>query len=405
MARRPRQRRNGEGTVITFRKKGKPIGYCAELTVSWNEDGKRMKVRSRRFKERTDAEAELAKLRKQHEQGIDLTTKPQTLRDYGADWLDDFELRARKSSVVTYRLAFMKHIIPQLGDTEVRQIRTPSARKFLTTLTRRGLAPKTVTLIRSVLHQILEQAVEDDLLEYNPVDRAKGPEIKKGAGKAMTLDQVAALLEAARGERLELALRLLFVFGLRRGEVCGLRWKDIDLENGTLTITGTLGYVPGYGLMRGDPKSETGERAFKLPASLIAAFRWHQTRQAAERKAMGGRWRTPANVDEDYVFVSATTGGALDSDRIYDAFKRAAKQIGLEGFSPHSLRHSAASYLHIKRAPKKTISVYLGHSDTRITDDIYTHLFQEELNEAAELVEDGLEAAIEKRRKTGGSAP
>ena len=83
------------------------------------------------------------------------------------------------------------------------------------------------------------------------------------------------------------------------------------------------------------------------------------------------------------------------------ARKRAAKIAGIEGFRPHDLRHSAASFLHVQRAPKKTISVFMGHASTRITDDIYTHLFQDELNEAANQIEQGLEAAIERRRKTG----
>jgi integrase len=401
MARRSRGRRNGEGTIVTFRKKGKPIGYCAELTVGW--EGKRQKVRSRRFKERTEAEAELIKLRKQHEQGIDLTQTPQTLNDYGEEWLNDFALHARPSSVTTYRSAFSNHISPKLGDGEVRQLRTPAVRKFVNGLTRRGLAPKSVALIRTVLHQILEQAVEDDLLEYNPVDRAKGPETKKSTGKAMTLDQVAALLEAAKGDRLELALRLLFIFGLRRGEVCALRWMDIDLEHGIITIRGTLGYVTGHGLLYRQTKSDD-TRLFRLSASLIAVFRWHQTRQEAERKAMEGRWITPASAEVDYVFVNVRTGGPLDSDRILDAFKRAAKRIDLEGFTPHSLRHAAASHLHIKRAPIETISAYLGHSDTRTTSDIYIDVFADELNEAAEELETALNAAIERRRKTGGSA-
>lgn len=112
MPRKPRGRKNGEGTVITFRRKGKPIGYCAELTVGWDEHGRRQKARSRRFKEKVDAEAELIKLRKQHEQGIDLTAKPQTLGDYGEEWLDAFEITARKSSAATYRSMFTTHIAP-----------------------------------------------------------------------------------------------------------------------------------------------------------------------------------------------------------------------------------------------------------------------------------------------------
>jgi integrase len=399
---RRRQRRNGEGTIITFKRKGKPDTFAAELTIGW-QDGKRMKIRSKRFKSRPEAEAELVKMRKQHEQGVNLAAKPQTLGEYGADWLDDFELNARKSTVAVYRSMFNGHIVPQLGALEVRQIRTPAVRKFINGLTRQGLAPKTVALIRTVLRQILEQAVEDDILEYNPCDRAKGPKTDKSAGKAMSLGQVAALLDAARGDRLELALRLLFVFGLRRGEVCGLRWKDVDLVHGTLTIRGTLSYVPGHGLLYGETKSDE-VRVFKLPASLIAAFRWHHTHQEAERKAMAERWITPASADVDYVFIGVQRGGPLSSSLIYDAFKRAAKTIGLEGFSPHSLRHAAASYMHAKKAPLKTISAYLGHSDTRTTSDIYIDVFDDELNEAAQMIEDGLEAAIEQHRKTGGSA-
>jgi integrase len=89
-------------------------------------------------------------------------------------------------------------------------------------------------------------------------------------------------------------------------------------------------------------------RIFKLPATLIAAFRWHQTRQEAERKVMEGKWKNIANEEEDYVFVAAKSGGPLDSGQIYTAFQRAAKLISLEGFSPHSLRHSAAIEKHRK---------------------------------------------------------
>jgi integrase len=281
---------------------------------------------------------------------------------------------------------------------------TPMLRKFFNALARKKLAPKSISLIRTVIRQALEQLVEDDVFEYNPCDRAKAPKGEKTtAGKAFTIDQIAALLDAARGERLDVALRICFSFGLRRGEVCGLRWKDIDLDNGLLTINGTLGYVPGSGLLWGEAKTESGQRAFKLPQSLIAALSWHKTRQEAERKTMGERWNAVANDDVDYVFIAVRSGGALNPGQLYKAFKRAAKVIELEDFRLHDLRHSAASFLHVQRAPKKTISVFMGHASTRITDDIYTHLFQDELNEAADQIEQGLEAAFERRRKTGDS--
>jgi integrase len=405
MARKPRQRKNGDGTIITFKSKGKIIGYAAEMTIGWDTDGKRQKVRSPRFKLRPDAEAALVKMRKQHEQGVKLDAKPQTFEEHLEEWIEGIALVHRPRTVVTYQWAIDKHIVPALGKEDVRHIRTPMLRKFFKALMRKKLAPKSIGLIRTVIRQALELLVEDDVFEYNPADRAKGPPSDKATtGKALTIDQIAALLEAARGERLDVALRLCFSFGLRRGEVCGLRWCDVDLENGILIVNGTLGYVGGQGLLWGPVKSESGQgRAYKLPQSLTAALQWLETRQEAERKAMGDKWAPVASEAVNYVFVAARTGGALNPGRLYDAFKRAAKIAGLEGFRPHDLRHSAASFLHVQRAPKKTISVFMGHASTRITDDIYTHLFQDELNEAADQIEQGLEAAIERRRKTGDS--
>lgn len=404
MGRKPRQRKNGDGTIITFRNKKKQIiGYAAELTTGW-QDSKRQKVRSARYKERTEAEAALLQLRKQHQQGITPTDKHRTLRDYLAEWIADAALDHRPRTIEAYRWAIDRHIVPHIGDTEIGQISTPLLKNLIKTLKRQKLAPKSIGLVRTALRQALEPLV-DDLFEYNPADRAKAPEVKKQTvGKALTIDQVAALIDAARGNRLDVALRLCFSFGLRRGEVCGLRWKDIDLDRGILTVNGTLGYVQGQGLMWGATKTENGQRSFKLPASLQAALRWHQTRQEAERKAMGNKWITPASADEEYVFVSVREGCALHPAQLYVAFRRVATAIGLEGYRLHDLRHSAASFLHLQRAPKKLISEFMGHANTRITDDVYTHLFQDELNEAADTIEQGLEAAIERRRITGGSS-
>jgi len=403
MPRKPRLRKNGDGTIITFRKKNKITGYAAEITTGWDADGKRQKVRSPRYKERTDAEAALVRLHKQHQHGIKLADKQQILRDYLAEWIEEIALDHRPRSVATYRWAIDRHIVPHIGDTELQHVSTPLLKKLLTTLKRQGLAPKSIGLVRTVLRQALEPLVEV-VFEYNPTDRAKPPKVEKQTtGKALTIDQIAALLDAARGQRLDVALRLCFSFGLRRGEVCGLRWKDIDLEHGILTINGTLGYVTGQGLLWGETKTDSGQRGFKLPAPLRAALTWMKTRQEAERKLMGNKWITPANADVDYVFVAMRTGGPLNPFMLYTAFRRAAKAIGLEGYRLHDLRHSAASFLHAQRTPKKNISAFMGHANTRITDDIYTHLFQDELNEAADQIEEGLEAAFARRRKMTGS--
>jgi integrase len=274
--------------------------------------------------------------------------------------------------------------------------------RFITSLSRerpgkRKLAPKSVILIHTVLHAALDQAVEWKLITDNPADGITLPRVERGPLKALTRPQAKAFILAARGERLELALRLLLSLGLRRGEVAGLRWCDIDFENGRLHINGTLTYIEQIGLVWDTPKNHR-RRSLKLPAKLVAALRWHQTRQAAERKAMGDKWKTPASPDVDYVFVASTTGGALNSDQIYVTFKRVAKAAGLpDHFSPHSLRHSCASFLYAEGVPDKVISTHLGHSNTNITKEIYISLYQDTLDDTAERVEKLLDDDIDER--------
>jgi integrase len=110
-----------------------------------------------------------------------------------------------------------------------------------------------------------------------------------------------------RGDELELAIRLALTFGLRRGEVAGIHWDDVNFTAGTLTINGSLGSIMGQGLVYGPPKTDSGRRTFKLTADLIAAFRWRKTHLEAQREAMGDKWK-----DSPYVFVSTKTGGPIN---------------------------------------------------------------------------------------------
>ena len=165
----------------------------------------------------------------------------------------------------------------------------------------------------------------------------------------------------------------------------GLRWSDIDLERGILTVNGSLGWIKGKGLVYGPPKTESGQRAFKLPASLVSALKRYQLRAAAERKAAGDRWQA-----SEYVFTSTKHGGALNPAQLWQAFRAAADRAGLTGFTLHSLRHSCASFLHAEGVALKTISAYLGHSDTQVTNDIYIHLFDDAINDAAAVLESRL---------------
>jgi integrase len=388
-----RRRGNGDGSVITIRRKGKPNRYAAELTLGW-KDGKRRYARSASYATRPEAEAALVTLREHHGRGVDLTNRD-TLGAFIVHWLDHtYAPTANKlKSVQSYRWPVTR-IVAAIGDIPLKRLTRSDIQEFLNTqTTRRGdpVSKGTAQLLLVVLRQALAQARSDGLMTHDPAADVKLPTHKARATTAhvatptrkkfLLPDEARAFLQTIRGERLELAMRMALSFGLRRGEVCGLRWTDIDIDARRLTINGTLQRITGRGLVWDSPKPGVS-RSFKLPAALASALSWHKTRQQAERAATQHLWHH----DHDYVFTS-TRGGPLDPQAFYDAVKAAAARIRRPDLTPHGLRHSAASFLYNEGVPTKDISVYLGHSSSQVTENVYVHIFGHRIDDNAERIE------------------
>jgi integrase len=391
---RPRQRK--DGTWVQWL----DLGY---------KQGKRLrkKVEGR---SREDVKARIAELRRPHKASVDVTARPRTVGAQCDAWLAGHDGRPRTISAYRWAVRLIKE---RLGDVLLQKLTTAQVRELLRLLKaevrpngKQRYAAKSIGLIRTALHQACELAIEDDLLDRNPVDRAKAPKVERSTARPLTEDQARAIRGAARGERLELALLLMLYYGLRRGEVAGLRWEDVQLdgEQPTMTIRGQIGYISGIDgepgrLEWGPPKSESGVRAFTLSAAVAAAFRWHRTRQETERKAMGAAWK-----DSPYIFVAETSGGPLNPGAIWHAFRRVMKRAGLKGFRPHDLRHSCATFQLLDGVPLHVVKEFLGHATTHMTMH-YAHLSPGILDDAAERVArrlDSRPAEPPKRRRSEG---
>lgn len=313
---------------------------------------------------------------------------PRTVAEQLAYWMDvthpvGDNLEDGATTRHTYRWVFDALIIPApiltttLGAFPLPELKTSHVKRWLSDLEQRGLAPKTVGMARSLLKAALNLAVQDELIVRNPVYGTKAPKIPRSSGKALSAAQARALLNAARGDRLEAAIRLALGLGLRRGEVCGLRWQDIDFAAGTLTVNGTITYTPETGLVYGPPKTPESRRTLDLPAPLLGALRWHQTRQQGERKIEG--WE-----DTDYLFTAPSTGGVLNPNRLYATFQRIAKAAGVIGFRLHDLRHSAATFLIAMGVKVKRVQQTMGHATPTTTLNTYAHLLDGDDEDALE---------------------
>jgi integrase len=197
--------------------------------------------------------------------------------------------------------------------------------------------------------------------------------------KVLTPEQASALLRAAKGERLEALYWLALTTGLRRGELLGLKWEDIDLERTTLSVRRSLGRAKG-GIVIDAPKTVQGRRTVRLCAPAIAQLRSHHKRQLETRLMNGPDWR-----DEGWVFTTGI-GTTVDPRDIGRDFRSILSKGKLSRIRFHDLRHSAATIAFSQNIHPKVVSEMLGHSKISVTLDLYTHSLPNLQAEAAEKI-------------------
>jgi integrase len=196
-------------------------------------------------------------------------------------------------------------------------------------------------------------------------------------GRSWTATQTAAFLNAVRGHRLYAALHLIALRGLRRGEACGRRWRDLDLDTGTAVICGQLQEYDGH-LTVAPPKTPRSERAIALDRTTVAALRRHRDLQQAERHQAGDGYHASG-----YVFTGLN-GDPLAPDRLTRMFKALAAEAGLPPIRLHDLRHGAASLALSAGTDLKVVQDMLGHSSIVLTADTYTSVLPDIARKAAE---------------------
>jgi integrase len=248
------------------------------------------------------------------------------------------------------------------------------------------LSLRTVRYVHTIIKKALGDAVDAGLLLRNPADRAKPPSAKAAKANAMrtwTPEQLARFLRQVRGDRLFAAYLLAASTGLRRGELLGLRWRDLDLEAAQLAVEQTLIAPRHHQVEFSTPKTERGRRQVELDAATVDALREHRKRQLEERLAFGPAYQD----DHDLVFREAD-GRLVHPRNFSDRFRAAAKRLGLPRIRLHDLRHTHVTLLRKMGVPVEVVSKRVGHSSPSITSDIYSHVAEDPAlqREAAERV-------------------
>jgi integrase len=332
----------------------------------------------------------------QVDQGAFVAPTRELTGEYLLEWLAGIRSSKRPSTWESYERLVRRHLIPRIGHVYLHQLGPGHLSALYAELHTAGrldgsggLSARTVHYLHVILSKALSDAVAEGRLPRNVASlktvRLRLPKTTSHDMMTWTAAQLAAFLDGLRGDRLEVPILLAATTGMRRGEVLGLRWSDLDLDAGRLAVRQTLTaprnpdtgkHVPIFG----EPKTRRGKRSVPLPGQTVAALRAHRKAQAAERLAVG-----PDYTDHGLVFAEPD-GSPIHPDRFRERFEHRVARSGLPRIRFHDLRHTYATLALQAGVHAKVVSEILGHANIGITLDTYSHAIPSLQESAAETV-------------------
>jgi len=308
-----------------------------------------------------------------------------TLGELLARWLDHVDGQLSPTTIREYRRLVRTMLEPDLGKLPLRRLTAQRVDAYYAVLTReRGLSPATIRHVHAVLRGALGQAVRWGWLPTNPAASASPPKLRRREIVPPAIADTRALLLAADDHDLDLGalLRVLVATGARRGEVCGLRWSDLDLRAGTAYICRSVASVGG-GTVVQDTKTHAARR-IALDADTLEVI--GRRRERAQALADVCHCELP---DDAFVFTMRPDGSApLHPDTVTKNFQRLCKGAGLSGVRLHDLRHMHATQLLAAGVPVRTVSGRLGHANAATTLNVYAHFLEASDRQAADVIAD-----------------
>ncbi len=344
-----------------------------------------------------DAQRELNRVLAEVEDNKYFDTGRLTVGQYLDRWLADYaSVNVSPKTYERYEEVVEKHLKPALGNPQIGKLRPLDIQTYYSEALRSGrlngkggLSARTVHHHHRILFQALRQAVRWEVITRNPAEAAKPPSPETREINYLQPDELIALLRFTKSTRLHVPVLLAATTGLRRGEVLGLRWKDIDLDKGWLTVTQALEQTRS-GLRFKAPKTKRSRRTVTLPQITGAALRDHRIAQMKERLALG-LGKPPG---EEVVFTRYD-GEPVNPRNFSKEFDRIVKRSGVRRITFHGLRHTHLTNLLRANVHPKIASERAGHSSVSITLDIYSHVIPGLQDEVAQTVDTMLAGVLD----------
>jgi integrase len=310
--------------------------------------------------------------------------------DYATKWLNQHARPNLRMKTVAEYEKRIPRICEAIGHIKLRDLKASHLNTFYANLGEPGmnlktggtLSPETIRTYHRIISSILGYAVTEEVIDFNPASKVKLPKTKKTEAAYLDEKDARRVMELLHDEPIKYRAALTFdlLSGLRRGEVLGLRWQDVDFDDETITVVQTSQYIPKKGLVTDDTKNDTSARPLKLARSAFLLLREYKKWQDEQRQACGSYWK-----DKDNRVFTGDEGYPMHPDTLTHWFTDFAERHGYHGIHVHSLRHSYASLMIADGTPLVVVSKRLGHAQVSTTANIYSHVIQSADEKAAKI--------------------
>lgn len=319
----------------------------------------------------------LAAAKKAVEDGLPAAPTRMTVKDFLDSWLEDtVKPSVRPRTYESYKLTVDKHIVPELGGFKLAELSPVHVQRLLALKSASKLSGRSVQYIQSVLSRALNRAIKWSLIRRNVAALVPSPKVETSQRTFLSTEDAKKLIQAVQGDRLETLYTVALSIGLRRGEILGLRWHNINLEAGTLTVQNQLQRVD-KALNLSEPKTRNACRTLSLPTFATDALKAHRLRQAEERIKAKDKWK-----ETGFVFTTRY-GGPLEPRNVTRHMQALLVKAKIPSVRFHDLRHTCASLLLAQNVHPRVVMEILGHSKIALTMNTYSHVMPSIQEEAA----------------------
>lgn len=369
-----------------FRKRGSKWSFSIDVGRD-PETGKRKQKTVSGFKTKKEAEKACAEMILQIEKGSFIQPSDQTISEFLQEW---FESVAKQKFQVTtldnYRRSINGRINPVLGHIKMSELKPVQIQKFYSQLATEGLSARYITVIHAILRSALSTAKKWELISKNVMDDVEAPKVRRRENKTWTLEEAKVFLLFAKDglSYYYIAYMLAVYTGMRRGEVLGLRWSDVDFNSNKISIRQTLSYVSNQGLVFQEAKTSSSHRQISIPDYVIQELKRHKAIQNQFKLQLGSQYN-----DLDLV-AAMETGAPIHPRNLTTHFNRTIKRANVSKIRFHDLRHTHATIMLQLGEHPKVVSERLGHSNIQMTMNVYSHVTPDMQKDAASRFEQAM---------------